>query len=92
MNEEKIDMLLLVQEGDLLVQCTGGVPVLTMAVLAVLNMTGTRQLHMRGVGVQIMVVAVRIMAELGAPVMTDTEGKPILGFSNSILSSTEMKS
>lgn len=71
---EMIDTLL-VREGDLLVQCTGGVPVLTMAVLAVLSMTGTRvQMLTKGVEAQIMVVAVLNTVELGAPVMTDTEG------------------
>lgn len=72
--KEMIDTLL-VREGDLLVQCTGGVPVLTTAVLAVPSMTGTRvQMLTKGVGAQIMAVAVRNTVELGAPVMTDTEG------------------
>lgn len=72
--KEMIDMLL-VPEGDLLVLCTGGVPVLITAVLAVLSMTGTRvQLLMKGVGAQIMAVAVLNMGELEALVMTDTEG------------------
>lgn len=72
--KEMIDMLL-VPEGDLLVLSTGGVPVLITAVLAVLSMTGTRvQLLMKGVGAQVMAVAVLNMGELEALVMTDTEG------------------
>lgn len=75
--KEKIDMLA-VQEGDLLAQCIGGVLVLIMAVLAVLNMTGTRVLLlMKDVGVQIIGVAVQTTAEqeLGVRAMTDTGGK-----------------
>jgi len=74
--KEKIDMLA-VEEGDLLAQCIGGVLVLIIPVVAVLNMTGTRVLLlMKDVRVQIMGVAVQTMVEqeLGVRAMTDTEG------------------